>query len=114
VDLGKAREEIAGGGLGFLELASTNELGRGVGGGDQVILVIGSSEPRKELGFCRTLLQATGRERFQAQEGGFPCTQPCSLTPGSTSCCSPSISISSIAHVTQVREEQPNRNCQSP
>jgi len=82
--------------------------------GDQVILVIGSSEPREELGFRRTLLQATGLELFQAQEGGFPCTQPCSLTPGSTSCCSPSVAISPIAHVTQVREEQPHRYCQSP
>jgi hypothetical protein len=27
-------------------------LGRGVGGGDQVILIIGSSELRKELGFA--------------------------------------------------------------
>jgi hypothetical protein len=55
MDIGEAGEEIAGGGLGFLELAGTNEVGCRIGGGGQLILVIDCSEPGKECGSRRTL-----------------------------------------------------------
>jgi hypothetical protein len=57
----EARKKIAGGGLGFLELAGMNEIGRGVGRRRQLVPVISfPTDLRKECGFRGTVFQATG------------------------------------------------------
>jgi hypothetical protein len=68
VHLGEPHQEIAGGLLGLVELAGTDEVGSGVGRDGLLVIigVLGAEEPRRDGGFHLTKVQGMRGGAFGA------------------------------------------------
>src|SRR5487761_1165472 len=73
VHVGEQQQEVAGGLLGLVQLAGTDEFGSGVGGDGEFILVsvLGSGEARRDGGFDLTKVQAMRGGGFSAPRFGL-------------------------------------------
>src|SRR5579864_1117248 len=73
VHLGEPRQEIAGGLLGLVELAGSDEVGSGVGRNGQLVImgVLGAEKPCRDGSFRLTKMQAMGGGAFDAPGFSF-------------------------------------------